>query len=70
MRIKNKELRRRRHRKEQIIKAANKVVAQQFADKKTAAPKAEVKPRGEAKPKPAPKAEAKKPAKKTETPEA
>lgn len=62
MRIKNKELRRRRHRKEQIIKAANKAIAAQYADKKT-----------ENKPKPAPKptaakakGEAKKPAKSAE----
>lgn len=48
MRIKNKELRQRRHRKEQIIKAANKAIAAQYADKKT-----------EPKPKAAPKAEAK-----------
>lgn len=53
MRIKNKELRRRRHRKEQIIKAANKAIAAQYADKKS-----EAKPKPAAKPA-APKAEAK-----------
>ena len=61
MRIKNKELRQRRHRKEQIIKAANKAIAAQYADKKSEPkPKAAPKPttaKAEAKPKKAAKKE-------------
>jgi len=42
MRIKNKEIRRRRHRKEQIMKAADRALRIQYADKdgskKVAAP--------------------------------
>jgi hypothetical protein len=48
MRIKNKEIRRRRHRKEQIVKAAERELRAQYAGK-AAAPAAE---------KPAPKAKA------------
>ena len=61
MRIKNKELRQRRHRKEQIIKAANKAIAAQYADKKSEPkPKAAPKPtaaRAKAEPKPKAKKE-------------
>jgi len=42
MRVKNKEIRQRRHRKEQKIKEAARVLREQYGDKKTeaAAPKA------------------------------
>lgn len=36
MRVKNKELRQRRHRKEQIIKAAEKSLREQYANKPAA----------------------------------
>ena len=38
MRVKNKEIRQRRHRKEQKIKEANKALLLQYGDKKTATP--------------------------------
>ncbi len=38
MRVKNKEIRRRRHRKEQKVKEAAKAVRLQFADKKPSVP--------------------------------
>jgi hypothetical protein len=54
MRIRNREIRARRHRKDQVVKAAQKVIRAQFADKKAATP---------AKPKaPAPKKATSKPA--------
>jgi len=43
MRVKNKEIRNRRHRKEQIIKAAERALREQYGDKKPAAPKAAAK---------------------------
>lgn len=43
MRIRNREIRARRHRKEQIIKAAEKVLREQYGDKKPTA-KAAAKP--------------------------
>ncbi len=46
MRIKNKEIRRRRHRKEQKMKDADRVVRAQYSgEKKPSAPKAEAKPK-------------------------
>lgn len=36
MRIRNKEIRQRRHRKEQIIKAAERSLREQYGDKKAA----------------------------------
>ena len=70
MRVKNKEIRPRRHRKEQKIKEAQRALRLQYGDKKTAtAPKAKTAaPKKAAAPKPAeakPKAAAPK-AKKTE----
>jgi hypothetical protein len=44
MRIKNKEIRRRRHRKEQKIKEAAKVLREQYGDRKATAPAAKPKP--------------------------
>jgi hypothetical protein len=61
MRVKNKEIRRRRHRKEQTIKAANKAIAQQFAGKSASSPAPKA-----AAAKPAAKAAPKKAAKKDE----
>jgi len=43
MRVKNKEIRNRRHRKEQIIKAADRVLREQYGDKKPVAQKAAAK---------------------------
>jgi len=40
MRVKNKELRQRRHRKEQKIKEANRALRLQYGDKKAATPAA------------------------------
>ena len=40
MRIRNKEIRQRRHRKEQTIKAAERALREQYGDKKAAKPKA------------------------------
>ncbi len=40
MRVRNKEIRQRRHRKEQVIKAAEKTLREQYGEKKAAAPKA------------------------------
>lgn len=40
MRVRNKEIRARRHRKEQVIKAAEKALREQYGDKKKVAPKA------------------------------
>jgi hypothetical protein len=57
MRIKNKEIRQRRHRKEQVIKAANKALAAQYADKKAPADKKPAAPKAAAK-KEAPKKKA------------
>lgn len=73
MRIKNKELRQRRHRKEKTIKAAERELRAKYADKGSAPaaekpaakPKAAPKPKAEAAEKPK-KAAAKK--KETETP--
>jgi hypothetical protein len=47
MRVKNKEIRRRRHRKEQKIKEADRALRLQYGDKKTvaAAPKAKPAPK-------------------------
>jgi hypothetical protein len=39
MRIKNKEIRQRRHRKEQKIKEGNRALRAEFGDKKSTAPK-------------------------------
>jgi hypothetical protein len=39
MRIRNKEIRQRRHRKDQTIKAAERALREQYGDKKTAKPK-------------------------------
>lgn len=39
MRIRNREIRARRQRKEQVIKAANKALREQYGDKKPAASK-------------------------------
>jgi hypothetical protein len=55
MRVRNKEIRSRRHRKEQTVKAAERVIRLQYADKKVStAPKPKA---------PAPKKAAPKPAK-------
>jgi len=43
MRVRNKEIRAARHRKEQIIKAAEKVIREKYGDKK-ATPSAKAKP--------------------------
>ncbi|HEY3779564.1 MAG TPA: hypothetical protein VGL56_00665 [Fimbriimonadaceae bacterium] len=56
MRIKNKELKRRRHRKEQIIKAAQKELKLQYEGKAASSVAAAPKPKAPAAPKP--KAEA------------
>lgn len=60
MRIKNKEIRRRRHRKEQAVKASKKAIALEFANKPAAgaAPKPKAAPKKEAAPKAAPAATA------------
>ena len=55
MRIRNKEIRARRHRKEQIIKAAERALREQYGEKKaTAKPKAAA-PKKSSTPKPAAK---------------
>jgi hypothetical protein len=54
MRVRNKEIRARRHRKEQVIKAAEKALREQYGDKKAASPAA--KPKAAAPKKAAPKA--------------
>jgi hypothetical protein len=38
MRVRNKEIRAQRHRKEQVIKAADRALREQYGDKKAAAP--------------------------------
>jgi hypothetical protein len=43
MRVRNKEIRARRQRKEQVIKAAEKALREQYGDKKPAAPAAKPK---------------------------
>ena len=74
MRIKNKEIRRRRHRKEQTIKAAEREIRAKFSGEKKAAPAhattAAKKPVAAAKKPSAPAAEAKKPATKPKKAEA
>ncbi|AIE87064.1 hypothetical protein [Fimbriimonas ginsengisoli] len=55
MRVRNKEIRTRRHRKEQVIKAAERALREQYGDKKAA-------PAPKPKPAPAPKKAAAKPA--------
>lgn len=51
MRVRNKEIRQRRHRKEQTIKAAERLLREQYGDKKTVAkPAAAKKPAAPKKP--------------------
>ncbi len=69
MRIKNKEIRRRRHRKEQTVKAAQKATAAQYANKPAPAPAAP-KPKAGAKKEAAPKPAAKSIAETAEKPKA
>ena len=64
MRIKNKEIRKRRHRKEQVVKAARRDLAKQFVDKPKPAPAPAPEKAARAK-KPAAGAETKKAVKKT-----
>ncbi len=52
MRVRNKEIRSKRHRKEQTVKAALKAVREQYADKK---PVAAAKPKAQTTKKSAPK---------------
>lgn len=73
MRVKNKEIRARRHRKEQKIKEAARALREQYGDKKPAAPAAKPKAPAKAKAPAKPKAEGEKKApakKKEEAPEA
>ena len=56
MRVRNKEIRARRHRKDQVVKAAEKATREQYADKKPSAP---AKPKAPVPKKAAPKAAAK-----------
>lgn len=60
MRIRNREIRARRHRKEQVVKSAEKAIRAEFAEKKASAP-----PKPKA---PAPKKAAPKPAAAKTTP--
>jgi hypothetical protein len=63
MRIKNKELKQRRHRKEQVIKAANKALKLQYEGKASSSVAAAPKPKAPAAPKKATEAAAPKAAK-------
>jgi len=72
MRIKNKEIRRRRHRKEQVIKAAERELRQKYSGKSGGSTAEKAAPKPKAAPKKAEAAEKPKkaPAKKKETVEA
>lgn len=55
MRVRNKEIRARRHRKEQVIKAAERALREQYGEKKAATKAKPSAPKKAAEKKPAPK---------------